>query len=110
MELHRQGSAQSSTVFKVTPAVRSRRFSSRQEQGTDGSALTRSDAGHGLRTSTGPPNPAGAGGAGTVFKITQRETLTTLHSFNIHDGPTPTPRWFRNGRELLVDITSTTLS
>jgi len=37
----------------------------------------------------GTTEAGGAHGAGTVFKITQRGTLTTLHSFNISDGYNP---------------------
>src|SRR5260370_36133623 len=37
----------------------------------------------------GTTESGGAHGAGTVFKITQRGTLTTLHSFNISDGSNP---------------------
>src|SRR5260370_21572804 len=37
----------------------------------------------------GTTESGGAHGAGAVFKITQRGTLTTLHSFNITDGYNP---------------------
>src|SRR5258706_2209558 len=83
---HSQG-----TVFKVTPAGTLTTLYSfcATSKCTDGSAPY---AGLMLATDGnfyGTTESGGAGGAGTVFKITQRGTLTTLHSFNIHDGSNP---------------------
>ena len=37
----------------------------------------------------GTTESGGANGEGTVFKITPRGALTTVHSFNIYDGANP---------------------
>jgi uncharacterized repeat protein (TIGR03803 family) len=83
---HSQG-----TVFKVTPAGTLTTLYSfcAKSKCTDGSAPYA-----GLMMATdgnfyGTTESGGAGGAGTVFKITQRGTLSTLHSFNSHDGANP---------------------
>jgi len=43
----------------------------------------------------GTTSSGGAYGNGTVFKITPRGTLTTLHSFDQTDGAGLTPGWFK---------------
>jgi uncharacterized repeat protein (TIGR03803 family) len=79
------------TVFKITPSgTLTTLYSFCAKSGcTDGSAPY---AGLMLGTDGnfyGTTESGGANGAGTVFKITQRGTLTTLHSFNISDGYNP---------------------
>ena len=83
---HRHG-----TVFKVTPTGTLTTLYSfcAQSRCADGSApfaglLLGSDGNFYGTTESG-----GANGEGSVFKITPRGRLTTLHSFNIQDGSNP---------------------
>jgi uncharacterized repeat protein (TIGR03803 family) len=83
---HSQG-----TVFKITPSGTLTTLYSfcAKSKCADGSAPY---AGLLLGTNGnfyGTTEAGGAHGQGTVFKITPRGTLTTLHSFNINDGSNP---------------------
>src|SRR5438105_4750392 len=83
---HRKG-----TVFKVTPAGTLTTLYSfcAKSQCADGSTPF---AGLLLGTDGnfyGTTEAGGADGEGSVFKITPRGRLTTLHSFNINDGSNP---------------------
>ena len=85
------------TVFKMTPSGKLKTLYSfcAQNNCSDGqapyAALVQGTDGnfYGTTTGGGAKNVCGAGGCGTVFKITPSGKLTTLHSFDKTDGANP---------------------